>query len=251
MSNNRNLADFHQAVADWLRMWDKLESWAAQLGVPAPTLPDGLSRRTPKLPTRKRRSESAKLSHRPRSTQLPPTSPSNGNGVTPQITVPVAEVSRPLLCLAILRREGHPMETGDIIRAALQLGQDWKGVAGGADNAVHGALWRERMHGHVVKEKEGPWRLAEGIDAPILSSDGRTVTLLGKMTGRHTAQFRRDRMLEVFGGRTWRPDALLKRMRKESEFQNMTRASLRDDLEKLIADGRVLKVKFGEYRRTA
>ncbi|HSQ60694.1 MAG TPA: hypothetical protein VLT84_09730 [Acidobacteriota bacterium] len=168
------------------------------------------------------------------------------------VTVPLEILSRPQLCLAILGLAGKPLTTQGVIQMASEIGIDWQSVTGGPSNAVHGALWRERLKGNVTKRRNGPWELVDPTTAPRLNLKERTATLSPqRITPQAVAQKRRDTVLAVMGPGRMKPLEIMLAMRKIPEYSNMPRHAVREDLDALVADGKAERVGFGLYRKGA
>jgi hypothetical protein len=248
MKRNYDLSTFYEALAKWYKQWAELQAWARALGVPEPTIPGGKAN-TEELPTvRTVRVQGTVGRKRGRPRQIVRAIEPGENG-KPQgeTTVPVSELSRPEVCLALLRRYG-PLDTDKLVREAAALGHDWSDVAGGSSNAVHGSLWRERKRGRVDKAENGPWKLLNESIAPKLSQDGKTAVVVS-LNLKRIADQRRATLLDIFGPGRQKPDDLLQQMRRTDKYKSMTRSSLRDDLNGLIAEGKIVKTDYGEYRK--
>jgi len=249
MSRETDLADFYRAVVQLHELWQRIVSQAGRLDLEIPEPPGAAPRANdPRRPGRAVRRRNRIVKTTARSAAEAP----RANTTEPKrIAVPIGDLSRPLLCLAILRRAGKPLETGEILTEAQKLGLDWSSVAGGPSNAVHGGLMRDRGKGNVKKSKDGPWELVNRDIAPILDLEGMTAWVAQESTGgRYSAESRRQKILEMWGANTMRsPHDLWSSLKKQEGFEDTTRLAIREDFSKLMKNGKIKKVRPGIYKR--
>jgi len=151
------------------------------------------------------------------------------------------------MCLAILRHVGN-LTTDGVVTEAKRLGIDWGDVAGGPGNAVHGALWRERQKGTVRKARNGPWELIRPEAAPILDLKRGVALFSGdSLHPNQAVEKRREVVRGLIESGMHSPQEILDQLRSTPGFENTQRSMIRDDLDSLIANGRVEKSGYGVY----
>lgn len=240
-------AEYFKAYIALQAEWDKLFAAASSAGVALPPLamPAASAKMVRIAPKPRARQTARPKSEKNGSVQLDLIQTPEG-----KFEIPIRSLSRPQLCLAILRLTGRAMTSQEVVDKVVELGEDWSAVPGGSVNAVHGALWRERQHKNVAKDPKGGWRLLNRDVAPTLDlSRGVALYSENGLPARVGAASRREAMLKIFGTSAWRPYLLHKEMTKIPGLERMPRHQIREDLGALIAEGLIRRVGAGLYQK--
>ena len=142
-----------------------------------------------------------------------------------------------------------PLTSEEVFAKARELGVDWSGVSGGPANAVHGALWKECEKGVVRKKKNGPWELVEDEAAPKIDVRTQTATMSASRLPRVLTQRRRQTTLDVLGIGRMSPIEILEQLRTIPDYRALPRHAVREDLDSLIADGKIERTGRGLYKK--